>query len=88
MMPLGKKHERPNRSAVGEDGDPHATPIGSGADAGKDFDVSPLQSSEAARIGGPHGHQTPGQTGGPAGISTKENADTITRSRRETRDME
>lgn len=72
--------ERPEKNMPPREDDPHATPLGRGANPGTSVEGGPIAGSG---IAGQHGHQVPGERGGPAGMADRENEDAKTTARRE-----
>lgn len=87
-MPLGENPDRPNRPDAHrpEERDPHATPLGRGADPGPSVDAGPLRASDGGAIATPHGHQVPNAAGGPGGFHARNNEDSVPEARRGPRD--
>lgn len=62
--------ERPDTNVIPDD--PHASPLGRGANPGTSLEGGPLS---ASGIAGQHGHQSANARGGPDGMVSRENED-------------
>lgn len=71
---------RPERNVPPREEDPHATPLGRGADPGEVRGTHPL--SGGPSVAGRRGHGVAGERGGPGGFVDRENED----ARQEARD--
>ena len=78
-MPEDERASTPDRAEPAQDPkDERASPLGRGANPGTSVEGGPIAGTG---IAGLHGHAVPHEKGGPDGMVTRENEDSVTTAR-------
>ena len=66
--------------------DPRVSPLGRGANPGTSVEMGPLTDSANGSVAGQRGMGVPNERGGPDGMVSRENEDSVPAARRDPRD--